>query len=346
MSEVAPGRVRPWHAVAGVAGTLVVAALVVGAIGRVAGFADVREVIADASFGWLGLCAAGQLIVFAGYAGALRHAVAFEDGPVLRYALSVRLTLASFAATQLFAFAGMGGLALVYWALRRLGIGRRESAIRLIGLNTAVYLVFGALGWTAAGWAALSGSAPAAMVAGWLVGVPLILLAARWFTAPRRVDRWTAAADDSRASFTRRALATGVGAAWWVRRALAAPAGRGLFWWAACYWIGDLLSLWAALRAFDSAPAVAALILAYATGYLAQSLPIPFVATGGMDAATTVLLNVVGVPLDAALVGVVAHRIFAFWLPVIPASVLAVLIPRTGRELASVGAAAAQRSDR
>ena len=37
-----------------------------------------------------------------------------------------------------------------------------------------------------------------------------------------------------------------------------------------------------------------------------------------MDAATTFTLAAVGVPIEVALLGVVAHRVFAFWLPVIP----------------------------
>ena len=37
-----------------------------------------------------------------------------------------------------------------------------------------------------------------------------------------------------------------------------------------------------------------------------------------MDAATTFTLTAVGVPIEVALLGVVAHRVFAFWLPVIP----------------------------
>jgi uncharacterized membrane protein YbhN (UPF0104 family) len=109
-----------------------------------------------------------------------------------------------------------------------------------------------------------------------------------------------------------------------------------LFKWCALYWIGDIASLWAALHAFGARPPLAALVLAYATGYLVQSIPLPLIATSGVDAATVFLLNVIGVPLDIALVSVVAHRVFAFWLPVIPGSVFALLLPRSGRELAAL----------
>src|SRR5262249_264166 len=115
--------------------------------------------------------------------------------------------------------------------------------------------------------------------------------------------------------------------------------GRPLLWWSFCYWAGDIASLWAALHAFDGNPGIVALTLVYATGYLAQSVPIPFVATGGMDAATVFALTVVGVPLQIALVAVVAHLVFAFWIPLVRGLVLAVLLPRTGNALAAAGTA-------
>ena len=110
-------------------------------------------------------------------------------------------------------------------------------------------------------------------------------------------------------------MATGVGAAASVRRRLSDTSTRPLFGWAASYWIGDIASLWAALKAFGASPGLIALTAAYTTGYLVQSLPIPLITTAGVDTATALLLHVVGVPLDLALLGIVAHRVFAFWLP-------------------------------
>jgi uncharacterized membrane protein YbhN (UPF0104 family) len=54
----------------------------------------------------------------------------------------------------------------------------------------------------------------------------------------------------------------------------------------------------------------------------------------------TFALNAVGVPLEQALLGVVAHRVFAFWLPLVPALVLASGLRRTGRELERAAASA------
>jgi uncharacterized membrane protein YbhN (UPF0104 family) len=315
----------------GFLGALVVAAAVVIGIGRLAGFAHLRQAVDGADFQWLLVCVAGQAAVFAGYAGSLRHAVATDNGPHVAVVASVQLVLASFAATQLFAFGGVGGLAVVYWALRRVGLEREDAIVRVIGLSTAVYLVFAVLAWGGAAWALVGDRLPLGATVPWLAGVPVVLLMARWFTEPRRLDRWNQADPRPR----RRALAIGVGAAAWVRRAVNSREGRPLFGWALCYWLGDIASLWAALRAFGARPDLATLVVAYTTGYLAQSLPIPFIATGGVDAATTFLLRAFGVPLDIGLAAVITHRLFAFWLPVLPGSAFALTLPRLGRRLSA-----------
>jgi uncharacterized membrane protein YbhN (UPF0104 family) len=216
-------------------------------------------------------------------------------------------------------------LAIVYWALRRLGRDRQDAAVVLIGLNTCVYLVFGVIGWSAAAAALVTGLAPPGMTVPWLIGIPVVLAAARWFTAPARIERWTAPAP----SAFRRVLGTGVAAAGWARRRVSDPGDRRMFGWAACYWAGDIVSLGAALHAFGGQPALVALVAAYTTGYLVQSLPLPFIAGTGVDAATTFLLHAVGVPLEVALVAVVAHRVFAFWIPILPGCIFAFSLPRS-----------------
>jgi uncharacterized membrane protein YbhN (UPF0104 family) len=328
-TEAGAPNVRPARVALGLLVALGVAALVVLSIGRLAGFAKLADTLREGQVGWLAVCAVGQLVVFAGYTGAFRHAVAFEDGPTIETSLALRVVLASFGLSQLIAAGGVAGLAVTYWALRRLGFDRRYAAVRLIGLSTSVYLVFGAIGFGAALLSLFTHAAPLGMTVPWLVCIPVLVAAALWFTDTRRVSRW-AAADGG---VLRRALATGVGAAWWVRRAVASPPDRPLFGWAAAYWAGDIASLWAALHAFGGNPGIIAVTLVYATGYLAQSVPIPFVATGGMDAATTFALTAVGVPLEVALVAVVAHRVFAFWIPLIPGLVCAAWLRSTGHAL-------------
>ncbi len=295
-----------------VAGAVTV--VLVAAIGRLAGFTDLGRTLSGASWGWLGLCAVGQVGVFVGYAGAFRAAVAIDNGPETGTWFSLRVALAGFGLTQLVAAGGAAGMAFTFWVLRRLGFTRRDALILLIALNTAVYLVFGGIGWLGAVMGLADPAVPLVMSLGWIAGFGVTITLAWWFTQPRRVDNWTT---DHR-SRPRRAMAVGVSAASWVRQALRVPQRRQLFGWVVLYWLGDLVSMWAALRSFGVSVSVPAITLAYCTGYLAQSVPIPLIATGGVDAATTFTLTALGVPIEVALLGVVAHRVFAFWLPVIP----------------------------
>lgn len=317
-------RFRTSHFVVGVIGSILAAIVVIASIGRFVGFTRVGDTLEGADPKWLVICLLGQIVVFAGYAGAMRIAFEVEGGAPLTPGLALKLTLASFAATQLFAFAGIGGLALVYIVLRRYGRDRRSAAVTLIGLSTSVYMVFALIALANACVALARADAPLSMTVPWLIGVPLIFVAARWFTHPERLRRMQSRVGGP----IKQALATGVASAAWARARLSDRNGRVLLSWGACYWIGDVASLWAALRAFGAEPPLTAVLAAYTAGYLVQSLPIPLIATAGVDAATTLLLHVVGVPLDIALLGVVAHRIFAFWLPIVPGSVFALGIVR------------------
>jgi uncharacterized membrane protein YbhN (UPF0104 family) len=333
--EPSSGSARPRHLVIGVAAAVIVGVAVVTGVGTVAGFADLTRTVKAADFRWLAVCALGETAVFVGYAGTLRCAAGADDGPRLGALTSLRIVLASFAATQLVAFAGAAGLALVYWSFRRVGLDRHTAVVRVIGLNTAVYFVFGGVGAAGAAWALLAGGAPLGMTLPWLAAFPLIVVVARWFTDVERVGRWTngernGADDEPGVGALRLAMGTGVEAAAWVRTATGSRNLQPMFGWAALYWIGDIASLWAALEAFGSSPGLGVLVSVYATGYLAQTLPIPFIATGGVDAATAFLLHSVGVPLETALAAVVMHRVFAFWIPVVPGAVFATTLVGLG----------------
>jgi uncharacterized protein (TIRG00374 family) len=102
------------------------------------------------------------------------------------------------------------------------------------------------------------------------------------------------------------------------RRALAEALAGGLAFWAA-----KLLTTWAALRAFGVSLGVAPLTIAYATGYAATNVPLPAGGVGGVDAARTYAVTLVGVPLSQAVLGTFAARLFSFWLPILPAALAA-----------------------
>jgi hypothetical protein len=99
------------------------------------------------------------------------------------------------------------------------------------------------------------------------------------------------------------------------------------------YWFGDMLCLWAALRAFDVRLSPLLLVLVYASGYVANFLPLPTGGIGGVDAATAFAITAVGVPLSQALLGVFAYRFFSFLLPTLPAIIAIPTLRKAGTEL-------------
>ena len=402
---------RPGQVILAVGVAVIVTTVLVVSIGRLAGFTKLGDTLSGATWGWLGLCALGQIGVFVGYAGAFRASVAgsgdligepaniasddtdsdhiadniaYNDtdgkpegdtgtngkpegdtgtngkpegdtgsgtgtngkpegdpgsdfasnpsastgadgdpgsdfasrrGPRVGVWYSLKVALAGFALTQLVAAGGAAGMAFTFWVMRRLGFSKKNAMVQLITLNTAVYFVFGGLGWLGALVGLADPAVPKAMAVGWLAGFAAVIALALWFTQPQRKATFGAAEDAPR---LRRALAVGISAAARVRDCTHTADGRRLLAWSLLYWAGDLVSLWAALRAFGVTVSPTAIVGAYVTGYLAQSVPIPLIATGGVDAATTFTLTAVGVPIEVALLGVVAHRVFAFWLPMIP----------------------------
>jgi uncharacterized membrane protein YbhN (UPF0104 family) len=326
------------------AGAIVVVALLVAVgvgtlIAKAAGFSRVRDAIVEAESAWFLVCFFAEMAAFAAYAVVVREALRWRGGPNVRYGLSVHVTLASLGATRVVAAAGAGGLAVTYWCFRRAAFVTREALVRVVGLNTLVYLVFGVGAWVAALLAALgfAGEASLALTLPWLLLVPFCLVAARYVTDPRRVRP----VDPAHGSLPRRSLAYAISGAAWVREIVSDPAGSRSLAASGVYWGGDIVCLWAALSSVGVSLTASELVLAYATGYVAMVLPLPLAGVGGVDAAMTFALTAVGVSLAPALVGVAVYRLFGFWVPTIPALAALVLLPRAGRGLERAAAATA-----
>jgi len=318
----------------------IVAALLVGVgvvvlIARAAGFVRVRDVIDEADPTWFVVCFFAEVAAFSAYAVVVREALRWRGGPKPGFGLSAHVTLASLGATRIVAASGAGGLAVAYWCFRRASLSTGEALVRVLGLNTLVFFVFGVGAWVAALLATLLGAAPLGLTLPWLVVVPACMVAARFVTEPGRVERLSRPVG----SILRRGFAYAIAGTAWVRVVLPHAGGRRAVAAAAVYWAGDIVCLWAALRSVDVSLSPSELVLAYATGYVAMILPLPFGGLGSVDAAMTYALTVVGVPLAPALVAVAVYRLFGFWVPTIPALAALALLPRAGRGLERAAAA-------
>ena len=323
-------------------GLLVAALLVLGVgllIARAAGFAEVRDAIEKADSTWFLACLAAQVVALAGYAGVVREAFRWDGGPEVGLGLSGHVMFASIGATRVLAAGGAGAIAAAYWCFRRARFPQREALVRVLGLSMLFYVVFGAAAWIAALLCSLGvwGDARLAVTLPWLVLVPSCLAPAIFATQRGRVE----ALATPRGSVARRGLSYAVSATAWVRELLSHREGLRSLASSLVYWTGSIVCLWAALNSVDQSLPLPELVLAFATGHAAMILPLPLGGVGGVDAAMTYALTLVGVPLAPALVGVAVYRLFSFWMPTIPGLVALVLLPRAGRGLERAAAARA-----
>jgi uncharacterized membrane protein YbhN (UPF0104 family) len=306
-----------------------------GLIGNAAHFSKLADGLRDASKPWFLLCLVGEVVAYLGYMLAYRDTARVDGGPRLSFWLTARIVVAGFGAMVV--ATGAGALAVNYWALRRAGAPRHRAIARVLGLNTLEWAVLGAAACLASA-ALIFGAghgAPLGMTLPWVIVVPCCYAAAVWVSSPRRRGRMT---DPGGGGPLRKALADAILGVVFVRRIVTAPLsqrGGGLAG-AALYWFGDILTLWAGLRAFGVTLSVPDIVAGYATGYVSTMLPLPAAGAGGVDAAMTFALTLVGVPLAPALLATFAYRIFNFWLPIIPALAIVPMLPQILDELPEV----------
>jgi uncharacterized membrane protein YbhN (UPF0104 family) len=298
------------------------------AIGKAASYAELLHELRGAETRWFAVCLGGEVVRYGGYLVVYRAVAAADGGPVLRFGTALRVVAAGFGV--LIVATGAGALAVDYWALRRAGASPFEALARVLGLNTIEWAVLSGAATVAAA-ALLLGvgpDVPRGALLPWLLIVPSCFVLAFWLTAPGRRDRL---ADPERGGKLRRAFAAAIKGVVLIRPLLSrpTPALAG----AAAYWTGDVLCLWGGLRAFGVHLGLAALVLAYSTGYLVAALPLPAGGAGGVDAAMTYALTLVGVPLAPALLATLAYRLFNFWLPLVPTLIVLPSMGRLAREL-------------
>ncbi len=302
------------------AGLVVVLAVgLVALLGKAAGYSEVLGALGRASGPWVIGCLVLEAASYAGYVVCLRAVVAHNGGPALPGTSATRVWLASMGATRLVSPAGVGGLALMYWLLRKAGLHPRDAAARVLGLNILLFSMFGiwALATSLVILIRSGGDAPLGMIVPWLVVVPVIAVTGLWISEGERGERVSA---DTHHGWLRKGRAAFVAGIIVARTALRPPRlDPRILGGATVYWVGDLACLWGALRAIGAEVSLPGVALAYATAYVAMLLPLPTGGYGALDAASAFTLTMLGLPLAEAIAGVMVWRVFNFWLPTIPA---------------------------
>jgi uncharacterized membrane protein YbhN (UPF0104 family) len=200
-------------------------------------------------------------------------------------------------------------------------------------------------------------AAPLAMEIAWLAVVPACVIAAAWISSPTRSARFTETPTLVRTRLARSprtwlpwlrtvgrlAFADAIGGVVLVRHVVMRPRRYPLALFGfPVFWAGDVLTLYAGIRAFGAHVGLFALVLAYTTAYVVTSLPLPAGGAGGVEAGLAFSLEAVGIPLASALLATLVYRFFTLWLPIAIAAFalnqlddLAAELPLVEREPAS-----------
>ena len=302
----------------------------------------------DAKLGWVAIALVINLAAFASYVALFRGVVG-ERVLHLEWSESYQITMAGLAATRLFSAGGAGGIVLTYWALRKAGMERRQSACRMVAFLVLLYavymlalIVFGILLSTGV----LNGKSPAgltvvpAAVAGGVVIVFLFIalipedFERRLAGATRgyRFSRWAhrlATAPATLASGTRTAID-------FVRN----PQRGGLAVVGAIgFWAANIAILWASFKAFGVHVPLGVVVQGFFVGMVANLFPFAPGGVGAVDAGMIGTFVLFGLPSEAVFPAILMYRLIAFWLPIPPGIVAFVQLRRTVARWESEGAA-------
>lgn len=271
--------------------------------------AEVWRRVAHADWPWLVGCLGGVVVAYAGYA------VAYEGVAGAGARRFGARDLTAIVATGFGGFMLTGGNAVDLAALRGADQSDRNARVRLMLLHQFEQLPIGvaALVSSIVLLAAGSRSPGPDFTVPWVIGVPLgaiVVLGGAWilkdrFRRSRGVRRWLGIAVDSL-----RMLAEQLAS---PRYAVPRVGGMAL------YWAGEVFAVWCAVATFGYRMAPATAIVAYATGYALTRRTVPVGGAGLIDVLLPLSLWAAGVPLSAAVAGVIAYRMFNFWLALPPA---------------------------
>ncbi|MDE3069628.1 MAG: flippase-like domain-containing protein [Acidobacteriota bacterium] len=304
----------------------------------------------DGDLWWIGVALVFELISMASYV-ALFQGIHVPPGSSIRLVDSYKITMASLAATRLFAAGGAGGVVLTAWSLRRSGMARGEVAMRMMAflvLLYGVYVVAMILCGVGLYTGLLAGPRPFAITIGpaifGAVAIALFLAAATvpehaWLRLRSLAAGSLASGAPPLTGHGRRAdaLRASIGRLVGVPASLVAGIRFAIakvrhpdlaLLGAVSWWALNIGVLYASFRAFGVSPPLAVVVQAYFVGMLANLLPLPGgigAVEGGMIGASVAL----GIEGGGALIAVLMYRLFAFWLPSIPGGVAYFQLRRT-----------------
>jgi uncharacterized protein (TIRG00374 family) len=277
------------------------------------GLRQVRDVLGEASMGWLALGVAFELLSCASYVLMFRPVFCRR----MSWRASTEIGSAELAVGSIVPASGAGGLALGAWILSRRGmpadqIARRSVAFFLIksSVNFVAVAVIGtlmAVGLVGPHRSLLLTALPAALAVALIalvIAMPALGAGRPPGPAAGRLRRAVHA--------TRAAVIDGMREA----RELVARKDAVLLAGAIGYWAWDNAVLWATYHAVGADVPLSIVLMGYLIGQLGGLLPLPG-GVGGIDGGLIGTSIVYGAPAAATAAAVLAYRVILFWVPLI-----------------------------
>jgi uncharacterized protein (TIRG00374 family) len=295
---------------------------------------DASAKLADAKLIWIAIALAFAMAMFGAYVALFRGVVG--ESVQLRWKDSYDITMAGLAATRLFSAGGAGGIVLTYWALRKAGMPRKDTAARMVAflvLLYAVYMLTLLINGILMSTGVFSVPAPPGLtIVPAAIGGGVILIFLLMALVPGDLERRISSASQEKfwGRMMRRLATVPATAAVGTREALAfvrEPSRGALALLGAIgFWAAQIGVLWASFKAFGVSVPLAVVVQAFFVGMFANLIPLPG-GVGGVDAGMLGAFALFGV--HGIFSAILLYRILAFWLPSPPGIVAFVQLRKT-----------------
>jgi uncharacterized protein (TIRG00374 family) len=338
--------------------TMVSVVVLIGAIyflfPTIVGIEDGLAKLDDGDPVWIAIAVAFCLVMFLAQITQFKGIV---GGDVLKltWGEAYQINMASLAASRLFSAGGAGGIILTYWALRRAGMPRQQSAARMVAFLIVMYAVY-MLALLVTGILLRTGvlaganppgltTVPAAIAGGIIV---LFLLAA---LVPGDLQRRLAQSTSDtwygrlsvRLATVPATVSTSARMAFEIirtpRRGWLAVAG------AVGFWAANIGIMWASFEAFGLDVPGAVIVQGFFVGMAANLIPGAPGGVGAVDAGMIGTYVLFGLDGGTVFAAVLMYRFIAFWLPLPPGIVAFFQLRRSIARWDEEGDRPADRSD-
>ncbi|MDQ3759618.1 MAG: flippase-like domain-containing protein [Actinomycetota bacterium] len=287
---------------------------------------------------WIAVALAFGLVMFIANISLFKGIV---GGDVLRltWTESYQINMAGLAASRLFSAGGAGGIVLTYWALRKAGMPRQQSAARMVSflvLMYTVYLLALVIDGILLRTGVLAGPNPPgltivpAAIAG---GVILLLLLVTLIPGDlqRRLSRSSPDTWLGRLGVRLATVPATVSTSTRMTIEIMRTPGRG--WLAVAgaigFWAANIGIMWASFEAFGLDVAGAVVVQGFFVGMAANLIPGAPGGVGAVDAGMIGTYVLFGLDGSSVFASVLMYRLIAFWLPLPPGVVAFFQLRRT-----------------